>query len=352
MRISMAWITTVALSGLVASSADQNPAVNAPDKFAWQLFLEINKSAGNGTRDRVWETWATHDDVYGDPKNPPKFPGAVSRPKQLRRSRQLEVFRSMAMTAAPLATGPHPAFLPLDPESQEVRMNRPTVDFIAANQLWYLEGQVAAFRKGAPLNFPIESKEIKASWKRIVEAEKQKYHWQVASDGNTYGLIALHIMTKDIPNWFWATFEQVDNPNRCREIGCRDQFGVDAQGKLTPALTQLMDAAQLGPEWRNYRLSGSQVDFVDSTGRPLVVGNSEIETPFMTTSSCMSCHARATVDGLGGRLSIFVNSNPLQGNVGAPIPSWFQQETASGSKLRFLQLDFVWSFLFAQPRGN
>jgi hypothetical protein len=50
--------------------SDPNPAVNSPDKFAWDLFAEINRPALIGSRGiadptkkvsdpglRVWETW-------------------------------------------------------------------------------------------------------------------------------------------------------------------------------------------------------------------------------------------------------------------------------------------------------
>ena len=50
----------------------------------------------------------------------------------------------------------------------------------------------------------------------------------VDSSGVTrlFGLTALHITTKDLPNWFWATFESVYNPGRCDYMGCSDCFGT------------------------------------------------------------------------------------------------------------------------------
>ena len=47
----------------------------------------------------------------------------------------------------------------------------------------------------------------------------------------TFGLTALHITTKDLPNWLWATFEHVDNParpgNEKWELASRDSFACD-----------------------------------------------------------------------------------------------------------------------------
>ena len=52
-------------------------------------------------------------------------------------------------------------------------------------------------------------------------------------------------------------------------------------GPLTPQLLALFKSAGLsGPwaaQWMNYRLKGSQVDFTDSAGRPLLLGNSVTE---------------------------------------------------------------------------
>ena len=87
---------SVLLFGFVASewqaTADDNPAANAPDRFAWQLFVALNQSARNGTQDATWETWALQDDVYADLNNQPQFPTPAHRPLRLRPSRQLQIF--------------------------------------------------------------------------------------------------------------------------------------------------------------------------------------------------------------------------------------------------------------------
>ena len=342
---------------VLAADSDSNPAINHPDKFAWTTFVQINKSGGNGTNDTVWETWALQDDVYKDPNQTPVFPSASHQPLRLHSSAQLEVFRARRQ-AMPSQEGIHIQFIPENPKEEEARMNRATFDFIVANQLWYQEGQIAAYNKGVPLVFNVDSKEVKAHWKEITEADKPRYHWQKGGDGKIYGLIALHLMTKDLPDWFWATWEHVDNPGRCKINGCKDGFGLTTTGNPSPELLAMMKDANLGSEWQNYRLTGSQTDFVDSTGRVIVLGNSEIEGELgiMTTSSCISCHSRATVDGKGGRLSVFSGPDQDQGNLGIPDPNWFYQTSAAGQNMKYLQLDFVWSMFNAKrrapPRGN
>lgn len=48
---------------------DQHPALQNPDKFAWEMFVEINKPAQSGSTTSTWETWASDDDVFSNPKS-------------------------------------------------------------------------------------------------------------------------------------------------------------------------------------------------------------------------------------------------------------------------------------------
>lgn len=342
-----------------ALAQDRNPALNASDRFAWELFAKVNRPAGNGSNDAFWETWANQDDVYKDPNTAPVFPQNAHQPKVLKPSVQQQMLIQqrllehsnqvqMLMKEMGVAHPIQPQFIPSNPTEEEVRMNKSTFDFIVMNNLWYLQGQVAAFNKGAAISFPIDSIEVKAHWRAITESEKAKYHWQTGSDGKLYGLYALHIMTKDIPNWFWATFEQVDNPERCKVLGCTDSFGLTSSGDVSAELKQLFKQAGMGSEWQYYRLDGAQTNFTDSTGRPTLLGNSIIERGFVQTSSCMTCHARAGIDATGNRLDIFLPNN--QSYNGTPDPAWYFQAAGSRQTQKYLQLDFVWSLFLAQPR--
>ena len=90
----------------------------------------------------------------------------------------------------------------------------------------------------------------------------------------------MHIISKLVPNWTWATFENAFNPARCDIIGCNDHFGAQVPvvapnsqaGKGYPscekssALAALISAAHWDAAFTNYCLKGSQVDFIDSTG--------------------------------------------------------------------------------------
>ncbi|MCB0087091.1 MAG: META domain-containing protein [Caldilineaceae bacterium] len=215
-------------------------------------------------------------------------------------------------------------------------------------------------------------------------------------------LVAFHISSKDVPNWTWATFEHVDNPGRCDMIGCNDAFGyrsADAipsghyQNFIAPkqqsdnlllpttifdegqsyqgdepsaALSGIFAALGIGSRdgddnmpaltdraWLSYRLKGTQTAFNDSIGQPILNGNSVTEGGFVTSSSCMSCHARAAI-GSDGSAALAVFESRLaedgyaQSTNGAPDPDWFFS-SASEPSLTALPFDFVWGILFARP---
>jgi hypothetical protein len=321
-----------------------------PDRFAWELFAEINQGAGDGTQNVIWETWATDLDLYGDPNIIPDWNKRHLNEMRLAPITQLEL---LGEEFSPHHSDVEPQFIPNQSGGQEVRLNKETFDFVVSHQLWYLEGQEQAFSASKPIEFPPEAREIKAVWVPIKETDKARYHWQHdKADGQTYGLAALHVISKDVPNWTWATFEHVDNLNRCAVLACKDNFGAIPQlGKNTqpsPELKKMFDAAGSGPEWLNYRLNGTQLEFTDSTGRTTFLGNSLLEGRFIETSSCITCHARSTVNGSGNRLSVFTNG---KSNNGPPNASWFYDNPgAANESMKFLQLDFVWSLLNAQSR--
>ena len=370
------------------TAGDQHPALQNPDKFAWEMFVDINKPAQEGSTTSTWETWASDEDVYNNPNVTPVWPGSASptgfnitrrrkrlRPitqlvianQELQRTRQLQQRERMRRKKADRGTQVH--FLPPQIGSgEEVRMNKATFDFIVANNLWYIQGQEAAFQNNTNVQFPVESKEVKAVWERISESDKERFHWaNNPLDGNKpYGLVALHIISKDLPNWTWATFEQVDNPQRCLARPCHDSFGVTANGDVSPELLSLFQTAGLGPEWQFYRLTGMQVDFVDASNQPTILGNSIIEDGFLLTSSCITCHARSTIGPRIGtqqganRLSVFQPRPPVPpppippdraiSYNGMPDPAWFFTNPQDPTTRKYVQLDFLWSMFRARRR--
>src|SRR5262249_43010065 len=111
-----------------------------------------------------------------------------------------------------------------DPASDETRMNRSTYDTVRQKRLWSVEGvEIAsanATGSGDKLAFKLEqmSKETKARWIPLTScnndqncADKNRYHWRTVQNPTTgqnevWGLASLHIITRDLPNWFWSDF--------------------------------------------------------------------------------------------------------------------------------------------------
>jgi hypothetical protein len=102
------------------------------------------------------------------------------------------------------------------------------------------------------------------------------------------------------------------------------------------------------------RLRGTQTDFVDSRGRPTILANSQIEHGFQQTSSCIACHARATVGlrsrrpGLPGwqvnSLATGLPARPVTvGTVGVPNPNWYEDDRG---EVLYKQTHFLWSIPF------
>lgn len=232
-------------------------------------------------------------------------------------------------------------------------------------------------------------------------------------NGKTYTgehwLLAFHISTKDTPQWVWTTFEHVNNPGRCDFSGCNDSYGYASpdqhpgetmsnftaphvrndglqqssviydlgntypSGPVSSGLSEIFKSAGIGTTqageepmptdkgWLSYRLKGAQVNFTNAMGRATRLGNSITEGGFVTTSSCITCHARASVAASGDSkkplavpLGVFLYDQLSevgygQSAMGIPERSWYH---GSGSKpsVRALQTDFMWGMpFFAKP---
>lgn len=223
-------------------------------------------------------------------------------------------------------------------------------------------------------------------------------------------LVAFHISSKDIPNWVWTTFEHISLPGRCDITGCNDAYGFASNDKnrpsgtadnyvkpnqhsdqlnsssivfnsdqgypleqIRPELDKLLTKMNIGtgsstsqaepdPEdaaWRNFRLKGSQVEYVNAIGQSTLLGNSVTEAGFMDGSSCISCHARAgaalnsndTVNFLA--LSVFerdlTDFGYARSHHGIPNPFWYYNDNNTKPSMRVMQTDFIWGFLNANP---
>ncbi|HXC49695.1 MAG TPA: hypothetical protein VN634_02305 [Candidatus Limnocylindrales bacterium] len=375
--------------GWIGSAPDPNPDENEPDMSAWKLFAEINKTSPSQhqvgpskatTNDAIWETWADNELTFPaspDPLHPPKWPSdAKNFPLKRLAPPAQNLLRQHLQSGQPfdrkILRAPSNSRTLLGGEgdktihmlssvggTEEVRRNKKDFEFIADNKLFYQEGLAAAFAAAKPLVFPVESIEIKARWKPIQESDKANYHWNYDRNGDLFGLVALHIMSKRLPNWTWATWEWVGNAGRCDYTGCRDEFGVtphEVQANtplggvyppetLTSALISLFSSAGLSDEWKNYRLKGTQTLFTDTTGQPTLLGNSVTENGFVQSSSCITCHGQASVDSGGNPNPSVGFTTSKQSTNGPLLPTMFSKN----GKLQYFPIDFIWSILEAQP---
>ncbi len=239
-----------------------------------------------------------------------------------------------------------------------------------------------------------------------------------AETSGYYYLLAMTNASKALPIWHWYAMEHVANQGRCDYIGCNDSFGYTTRAEqpngaqfgghfvppmqelqnnqkttptsnpnnpifmtggfydpaetgetITPALDALFTGLGIAtdstdpdprvitktdPQWRNYRLKGTQTTFTTSHGVPTGTGATITEGGFVNSASCTTCHSQASTDlngnaGAGG--SVGANWRPNlfgfgQVEMGAPNLAWFFYP--GNSKPFFsVQADFIWGILNA-----
>ncbi|MGX8010101.1 hypothetical protein ACVDG8_014610 [Mesorhizobium sp. ORM8.1] len=411
---------------------DAQMALSNPDEFAWRLFLYINRQALPGSagqadpskgsvrdygpdKDVVWETWALASGLVVAPsqsglryvdnksevfKRPATLPVEWDKLDRAGNKPVLSANLQGLFPALDIAAGMKPggsmtfaapAGVPAGDE--EVRMNRSTYEAVRSKRLYSIEGlddAVAAAKaagKASLAEFEPSAKEVKAQWIRLTSctadkpcADKDRFHWRVIVNPENnvpevWGLASLHVITKDLKNWFWADFGHID----C-ETGagpCSD-FSADEGNVLRDSTTNGPDgkgaSGSMGvrnetvkSKWEFYRLRGTQIDFVTAQGLPTILSNPVIESSFQK-SSCMTCHAYATagipgsVPDEGTSLPRFLgfdfvrnigSSAPPRPDVGAPVcgkffnkSSGFCPDAQSPDKPLYFQTDFLWDMPF------
>jgi hypothetical protein len=226
----------------------------------------------------------------------------------------------------------------------------------AGATLTNLKGQVA-YSASAPITFPTPAVEIKADW---LPATSLNNTFNCTTNppvgvyvenisGTCYALVGIHVSSKLLPNWLWATFEPqnaVTNPNRCNPdlyTSCSDPWGSippSSTGQATaasPALTALMVEAGLPKQFHNYRLVAAQSTYVDASNNAIQLGNSFVEFNagvLPHQASCITCHSYAMVSTANQENPNFGNfpGTPPIGTPGkAPLPAqgggtWVSQD--------------------------
>lgn len=368
-------------------------AINQPDEYAWRLFVALNWPADPAKRQSdktkklgdagitTWESWRSKQETFlEDAVKPPEWlDSGADTTKKLFPSGQFQLLHDLIEESRKQQEeGATPLFIPptgfaSTAEDEEVRLNRTTYEHIRDTGIYSLNKQEQLAKSGVKsLQFPVNAKEVKAHWVLLTDPkDKDRYHWaEYERDGKKeiYGLVGWSVTTKDLPRWFWATFEHVDNqevwPNQVVNGKKVEGFA----GWIVPSHDTFADSANPssnkfptgigleGTKWQYYRLRGTQTEFVDAKGRPTILVNSKIEGEFEQTSmSCITCHALA-VKGSTGRpmpLAIFNGFNDqkkVRGFIGTVRPERFViRENSTGIPLEeYMQLDFVWALRNAQ----
>lgn len=340
--------------GNAQPALQRDDAINAPSKHAWDLFQLVNhpamdpktcqcrgvadpsKAMGQPGTFVVWETWrlSSTEVFLAHGAKPPAWddeslPGGPVTGKVPDLPKPVLMARLAGKSRLP--SGPHVLFDPGDGifaghgQFGESRMNKATYNFVVDNGLFSIEGQqryAQSVLDGSKpvVAFPLDSMEVKAAWVDLSDtsiSDGNPQHYYTADyKGKKYGLASLHIITKDLPNWFWATFHHVSNPAGGAET--HDDYGRP-------------DSLN-GTVWKYYVLGGTQTNFTDSIGRPTLLSDSLVEKG-IENSSCISCHARATVAPTGFSS---VGNKPV---LGVPNPAEYMKD----GKPFLSQTDFLFS---------
>jgi hypothetical protein len=319
----------------------------------------------------VWERWISKRRVYQkDAVPPPIWDANCSTPAP---EKELEVAAQLAAAVESLPAVPgfeKPEGAISNAADEEVRLNKSALEFVSLSRLYSLTEQRRVAATGElEIEFPLNAKEIKAHWIRLDDpADYSRYHTAVGADGANYGLVALHITTKDLPKWFWATFEHVDNevrwpnafPQQFAGWSERPRDGFSCEGKPLDCEEFPKNLGLEGTKWENYRLKATQIDWVTEFGDPTRVVNSKIEGGFVQNqSSCISCHSLALIGDNSGPMPYRIFKLPP---VGGRLPNFIgvvtqadrvaNPENGVETSTNFLQLDFVWSLRNACPEPS
>ncbi len=192
-------------------------------------------------------------------------------------------------------------------QCEQIFINGAIAEYVIQNELWN-RNKLAAAAQANRVNLPAKepfSRQIKTEWRRIDKAQSMRYITALNDQGQLYGVVAIHMMSHELPTWLWASWLHEDFAGVMpREIGFHDSFGrKDEAGPVTDALQAVLSAN--GAEvLSHYKLIGTQTNFEDPVhlGNPLIEGtNAQNLSQRLLNSSCITCHRYAVVAANGGR---------------------------------------------------
>lgn len=336
----------------------KDAAQNETDRYAWDLFVLMNwpASSDNPTLPnltasiadggpRVWEGLKQTSDVF-------LSDGGKPGPWEQRHRPPQEVLNLAKAQGLPLDQ----PFHDLDEQTQvdglvfkdkygnliryQILMNEVTFNYVRDHGLYNINGQEAVANGTAQIamiNFRWDAMELKTSWLWLDPANPaagaiaesyftaNAYFETFDAEGKHTGwtvgraaLTGMHIITKALPGWVWTTFEHVDNGKYTRAT---IELGIP---KNAAEANTVYQKALAGTVFAKYQLVGTQIHYVQPGGKkPTLVANSQIESAFQRTSSCITCHAMASIakksdiplrfpfiDTSGGNVKYYVGDPP------------------------------------------
>jgi hypothetical protein len=366
----------------------KSPALLSNDlaAFAWEMFIYVNWPELKGRRGEpdsrsfigkpgatVWESYKNEDEIYQANGERPvawevhdELPVLSKAEAQLLHEKieALEPVDSqwVHFLAEPrMIDGQQICDSQKNPIQYDVRENISYYNYVVNNlsghQLYNIQGQQAALRDANfAFSFPTDTLEVKASWRILEPGVSGNKFWTAVGvywDNNhelqvaRIGLTGLHIISRILPDWVWITFEQVDNADttfECAVGGENKPVGPNPNyDKGLSTINHDFQQALENTKWQYYRLMKVQAKFLNETQKPILMSNTQMETYFQPTSSCITCHKLASV-GLPKnpsqnlRLNFFANQ---LGYTGAIDFRKIAQQQFPGEP--FKEMDFVWS---------
>jgi hypothetical protein len=343
-----------------------------PEQTAWEIFIAANCPSNSAKV--VWENWVEQLQLYPASADSAKtfspeerhIPRLHSSPLAQIHARQLHLkartFAESLSSPCPPMQGPPSNVVKNATICEETRLNPEAQAFVVNGGYQIRSGQKEAAQKAVDIEFPTPAIEIKVDWIPSSDFSPQFSCDQPPAgihvetiDGVCYAMAGMHISSKLLKNWLWATFEpqsMLTNPLRCVTFGpCNDAWGSDpatstgGQGGFTRQTRQLeglMKQANLSSEFMNYRLDGVQLDFTLPDGKtPTILGNSIIEGENVgltrNQASCITCHSSSSIDK---------NGIDKGATLGTPVGAQYKIPSD------WIARDFVWSMGIACPGGD
>jgi hypothetical protein len=330
----------------------------SPETQAWNWFVCLNQPSAQGSPNRVWEGLKPSSQVFlpnGAPPQPyrPEQPAPAA---VLEQARQLgmnldrtfhDLDSTLQVDGLPLLMGGQ---VPEAQRGQPVRfllqMGQGTFDYIVQQQVYNMNGQYALTNN---LIFPEASWEVKTSW--IWIGTDAAFKQQLENDGyyviqayyphqNQYqvgyaALSGMHVINKLTPQWIWTTFENVNNHKYTVTNAVPATPMTNTTGPTPPSIPVNSSFQGNYPSLAKYELIG--VEFKPVTQ---VLANSQLESAFQDTSSCLACHDTAAYSKQKGYFNFAMKED---GGIVYPTTPLPASDFADYKKL-----DFVWSLKRAQ----